>query len=92
MAAKKQMISVDELKKKYYLFNNEEVRLTGRVAEKQFARQMEYMFEIYRPNSSDGWKKWVRLADLWVVRAASETVYVPKDLIEAVRKVVEDDV
>ena len=87
----KKMVSVNELKQKTYLFDKDEVRMTGRVAEKQFGRQKEYMFEIYQPNRHDSWKKWVRLSELWVVRFAHEAIYVPQDLVDAVRKVVSEE-
>jgi len=90
--AKKEMVSVDELKKQVYLHEKKECRMTGRTAVKEYGRQKQYMFEIYYPNSSTNVeKKWVRLEDLWHVRSASERVYVPRDLIDAVRRVVAED-
>lgn len=88
--AKKAHISIDELKKKYWLFDRMDVKLTGRTATKEYGRTKEYLFEIYFPNTQNNntQKKWVRLADLWLVRSGSERVYVPMDLIDAVRKVV----
>jgi len=87
----KKMVSVDELKKHVYLFDKTECKMTGRTAIKEFGRTKEYLFEIYFPNMSmNVEKRWVRLQDLWHVRSASETVYVPKDLIDAVRRVVEE--
>jgi len=84
----KTQVSIDELKKQSYLFDAKEVKLTGRCAIKEYGRTKEHMFEIYHPNCHDSWKKWVRLQDLWVVHSASETVYIPKDLVDAVRRVV----
>lgn len=90
--AKKEMISVDELKKNVWLFDKRECKMTGRTATKEYGRKKEFMFEIYFPNQSTNVeKKWVRLEDLWHVRSASERVYVPRDLIDAVRKCVEED-
>lgn len=92
--AKKQMVSVDELKKNIWLFDKMECRMTGRTATKEYGRTKEYLFEIYFPNkmnSTQTDKKWVRLADLWLVRSASERVYVPRDLIDAVRRCVSED-
>ena len=91
MMTKKQ-VSVDELKKNIWLFEGREVRMTGRVADKQYGRTKEYLFEIYYPNTqNDSIKKWVRLQDLWLVRSASENVYVPVDLIDAIKRVVAED-
>ena len=90
--AKKEMVSVDELKKNVWLFDKKECRMTGRTATKEYGRTKEYMFEIYFPNSSTNVeKKWVRLQDLWHVRSASERVYVPRDLLDAVRRCVAED-
>ena len=89
--SKKEMISVDDLKKNIWLFDKKECKMTGRTATKEYGRKKEYMFEIYFPNmSTHVEKKWVRLEDLWHVRSASEKVYVPRDLIDAVRRVVEE--
>jgi len=90
--AKKEMVSVDELKKNTWLHDKKECKLTGRTATKEYGRTKEYMFEIYYPNTMNNntEKKWVRLADLWHVRSSSERVYVPRDLIDAVRRCVEE--
>ncbi len=86
---KKKQVSVNELKKNIWLFEKMEVRMTGRVSEKQYGRTKEYLFEIYYPNTQNNTtKQWVRLEDLWLVRSASETVYIPTDLIDAIKKVV----
>lgn len=90
--AKKEMVSVDDLKKNTWLFDKKECRMTGRTATKEYGRQKQFMFEIYFPNSSTNVeKRWVRLEDLWHVRSASERVYVPRDLIDAVRRCVAED-
>lgn len=89
--SKKEMISVDDLKKNIWLFDKKECKMTGRTATKEYGRKKEYMFEIYFPNqTAHVEKRWVRLEDLWHVRSASEKVYVPRDLIDAVRRVVEE--
>jgi len=88
MANKKQ-VSVNELKKNVWLFDKKEVKMSGRCAEKQYGRKKEFLFEIYYPNTQNNTtKQWVRLEDLWLVRSASTTVYIPTDLIDAIKKVV----
>lgn len=91
--AKKEMVSVDELKKNIWLFDKKECRMTGRTAIKEYGRQKNFLFEIYYPNTmnSNTEKKWVRLEDLWHVRSASERVYIPRDLLDAVRQCVAED-
>jgi len=89
LMGKKAHVSVEELKKNIWLFDKSECRMTGRTATKEYGRTKEYLFEIYFPNTQNTTtKKWVRIQDLWLVRSASEKVYVPTDLIDAVRKVV----
>ena len=91
--ANKKKVSVNDLKKNTWLFDKKEVKMTGRVSEKQFGRKKEFLFEIYYPNTQNNntIKQWVRLEDLWLVRSASETVYIPTYLIDAVRKVVAEE-
>lgn len=91
--AKTKQVSVEELKKNIWLFEKKEVRMTGRTAAKEYGRQKTFLFEIYYPNTMNNntEKKWVRLEDLWHVRSVSERVYVPTDLIDAVRRVVAED-
>ena len=89
--SKKEMVSVDDLKKNIWLLDKRECRMTGRVATKEYGRQKQLMFEVYFPNQHNIDKRWVRLEDLWHVRSASERVYVPRDLIDAVRRVVEEE-
>lgn len=83
-------ITIEELKRRLYLYEHQEVILTGRTAVKNRGRRKVVLFEIrpHDPNHAHQFKKWVRLNDLYEVRPTNRTFYASEDLVEAVRRVV----
>lgn len=84
-------VTIEELKRKLYLYEHEEVILTGRTAVKSHGRRKTVLFEIrpHDPNHANQFRKWVRLNDLYDVRPTNRTFYASEDLVEAVRRVVQ---
>jgi len=79
---------IEELRRKHFLYQDIEVILTGRTAEKVTTRRTHILFEIRPRENADGsWKKWVRLDELWVIHPAAYPVDT-SSLLEAVRAVV----
>jgi len=59
---------------KTFVYNNTEVILTGRVAQRQMSRKLSTLHEIRPADSQNGsWKKWVKLTDLHEIIQQTET-------------------
>jgi len=87
----KRIVTVEELKRRLYLFEHQEVVLTGRTAIKDRGRRTRILFEIrpHNPNDPNQHKQWVRLDDLYEVRPSHRTFHTSEDLVDAVRRVVQ---
>ena len=57
---------------KRYVFNNTEIKLTGRTAEKKLRRRTDILHEIVPADGSDMWREWVRLTDLYEIKKDDE--------------------
>ena len=56
-------------KSKTYVLNGTEVKLTGRVAEKQLRKGKDELYEVQPADFENGsWKKWVRLIELYEIK------------------------
>lgn len=84
-------VTIEELKRKLYLYEHQEVILTGRTAVKSRGRRKVVLFEIrpHDPNHANQFRKWVRLNDLYDVRPTNRTFNASEDLVEAVRRAVQ---
>lgn len=81
-------IKLEDLMKKRFLFEGDEVQLTGRVGKRRIGRKDLLIFEI-RPTEigRPAWKKWVRLQDMYeIFNPLSHRVEYAEDLLDAVRR------
>lgn len=90
MSDKAKEISIRELAEKLYVYNDMEVKMTGRIARKKKRRGEDVLFEIRQADAeAASFKRWVRLNDLYEVNetSASRDVSLAGDLVDAIRRV-----
>ena len=82
-------VTLEQLMKKTFLHERDEVRLTGRVAIKKNRGKQMQLFEIRPANlNATPYKKWVRLDDMYEIQhPLAHRVEFAEDLMDAVRRV-----
>lgn len=86
--------SIIELMRKRFLFEGEEVQLTGRIAKKPSRRNNKVFFEVKSVNiNNTGFgKRWVHINDMYeIFHPTRNNVEFATDLLDAVRRVMEKD-
>lgn len=76
--------------KKRFLFEETEVQLTGRYADKSDRSRTMFLFEITPSGMSQThkWKKWVRISEMYEIHhPLGRKVEFARDLVDAVRRV-----
>lgn len=84
------VITLEQMMKKRFLYEETEVQLTGRYAKKTNRSREMMKFEITptNVNASPRWKRWVMYDDLYEIHhPLSKRVEFATDLLDAVRRV-----